>query len=290
MYFSIVIPTFNRLQELETCLASLSRIDYPKSEFEVIVVDDGSAIPVLDVLHKYSNVLPVHSFRQENAGTAAARNTGAAKAVGQYIIFIDDDCSLEKSYLNKLADVIEANQGSMIGGRVVNALSDNIYSEASQILVDYLCKYFNKNADKPSLFTGSNIVVPNKYFNSGNGFDTSFSLGAGEDREICDRWYHQGRSLIYAPELLVYHSHRLNFRSFWRQHFNYGQGSAHYHKIRCSRKQGYTTPEPLSFYLNLVTYPLTQALGWRTMPMLILFVVAQIATICGTYRMSWTRN
>ncbi len=121
------------------------------------------------------------------------------------------------------------------------------------------------------------------------GFDTSFALAAGEDRELCDRWRHLGHRIIYASEALVYHSHAMTLRKFWRQHFNYGCGAASFHQARGRRNLGDVKLEPLSFYLTLLRYPLSQGDGRRAIAMTTLLILSQAANAAGFF-LSQTRS
>ena len=290
MFFSIIIPTYARPERLHECLQSLTMLDYPRDRFEVIVVDDGSEPPMQAVVDDYQQQLDITSISQPNAGPATARNMGARKAQGKHLVFIDDDCSLPPDFLKNLVVHVTEKSDSMVGGRTVNALPNNLYSTASQLLNDYLYGYFNTDPAKTTLFISNNLIVPAAQFNAMHGFDTSFPLAAGEDRELCYRWQQESRAMIYVPELLVYHAHAMTLRTFWRQHFNYGRGAFHYHQLRRTRGQERGTPEPLSFYLNLLCYPLTQERGPRGWLLVVLFFISQMANTLGFFIEAWKRK
>ena len=91
-FFSIVIPTYHRPQQLAACLQTLTHLDYPRDRFEVIVVDDGGEISLDGVLALFKEVLCITLLRQPHAGPAGARNVGAATAKGDFIAFTADDC------------------------------------------------------------------------------------------------------------------------------------------------------------------------------------------------------
>lgn len=82
-FFSIIIPTYSRPEQLVACLQSLTHLDYPRDRFEVIVVDDGSDMPLEGVVTPLRNWLEVTLLRQMNSGLGVARNTGAARAKGE---------------------------------------------------------------------------------------------------------------------------------------------------------------------------------------------------------------
>ena len=173
--------------------------------------------------------------------------------------------------------------GCTIGGHTVNALADNVYSAASQTLCDYLYRYYNADPENAQFLTSNNMAVPAEVFRSVNGFDTSFTLAAFEDRDLCDRLRRRGGRIVYAPEALVYHSHRMTLRRYWRQHFTYGRGAATFHKKHDDRA-GAATPEPMSFYFNLVRFPFVQRGRSSALALSFLMVVSQVATALGFAR------
>jgi GT2 family glycosyltransferase len=246
---------------------------------EVVVVDDGSPAPLAEIVDPFQKQLNVKLVVQRQAGPAAARNAGAAHAHGQFLAFTDDDCAPESGWLNHLAKGLRQNPAAAVGGRTLNALDDNVYSAASQWLIDYMYDYYNAAQPAPKFFTSNNLALPAAAFRELGGFDTSFPLAAGEDRELCDRWRFRGGELLYVPDAIVLHSHSLNFSSFVRQHFNYGRGAFQFH-LRCARRQqGTPRREPLSFYCNLLQSPLSR--NRRVIRLLGLMVASQAATALG---------
>ena len=281
--YSIVIPTHNRPGRLKNCLLSLANLDYPSACYEVIVVDDGSQLSLLPVINEFAGRFPLNFIEQENAGPASARNTGAKAAKGEYLFFTDDDCQPKPDWLKYLAAIINKNPNALIGGCTINALSENVYSVASQLLIDYLYTYYNKIQNKCTFFASNNFAVPRELFDKIGGFDTSFPLAAGEDREFCDRWLQAGYPMQYVPEACINHYHSLNLKSFWRQHFNYGRGAFHFHQVRAHRQDVSLKVEPWSFYWNLLIFPLSQGKGWTALPISLLLLVSQLANGLGFF-------
>jgi len=282
-FFSIIIPTYARPKQLNLCLCSLARLDYSRNQFEVIVVEDGSKMPLDALAAPFQDSLNITLITQPHAGPATARNTGAARAKGKYLAFIDDDCTVAPDWLQVLAERIATKRDLAIGGLVINTLTDNVYSSASQLLIYYLYDYFSANNKQGFFFTSNNLTIPADYFSSISGFDTTFPLAAGEDRELCDRWLHYGYRLIYVKEAIVSHAHKLAPSTFFRQHFNYGRGAFHYHQIRCRRNQSQIRPEPISFYLNMLRYPFSKVDGPRALLLVMLLIVSQVANTTGFF-------
>lgn len=281
-FFSIVIPTYNRPQRLADCLAAIAKLDYPCDRFEVIVVDDGSKTPLDSIVAPLKNKIQITLLRQENAGPAAARNRGAAEARGEFLAFTDDDCQPLPNWLSQFAASLATAPEATIGGRTINALADNLYSTASQKLIDYLYEYYNPAKGKAAFFASNNIAMPKSGFERLGGFDVSFPLAAAEDRDFCDRWA-QNYPMVYAPQAQINHYHHLNLRSFWRQHFGYGRGAFCFHQLRSQRNAKPMEVEPLSFYFDLLTYPLSQPSRQPQILVSTLFFISQVANVTGFF-------
>ena len=280
-FFSIIVPTYGRPENLAACLQSLASLQYPPDRFEVIVVDDGGERSLDELVARFRDQLRVTLLKQLHAGPAAARNTGAVQAAGEFLAFTDDDCAPAPNWLETLADRFAKTPDHAIGGRTLNALHDNLYSTGSQLLIDYLNLYYNPDADHSRFLTSNNLAVPADHFHAICGFDTTFRRAGGEDREFCDRWLSQGYGLIYAPEVCVDHSHALTLRTFWQQHFHYGRGAFQFHRGRARRRREPIRVEPLSFYLNMLHYPFSRVSSWRAFLLGALLVVSQGANFLG---------
>lgn len=289
--FSVIIPTYNRPEQLANCLESLTHLDYPRQDFEVIVVNDGGNTPLKLITTRFSSI-NLTVIEQANAGPAAARNTGAKGARGRYLAFTDDDCTLASDWLKTLAARFAVSPNCMIGGQTFNALWQNLYATTSQLLVDYLYSFHQTSLPQLHFFTSNNMSLPAELFHTLGGFDTTFRLAAGEDRELCDRWLHHGYQMIYAPEVQIYHAHHLTLSSFWRQHFNYGQGAFYFYSSRSSRTNEEIKVNAFKFFLDMLTYPFTQNVQKFNRPVIlvtVLLIVSQIAAMTGLARENFSR-
>ncbi|HEV2763340.1 MAG TPA: glycosyltransferase, partial [Pyrinomonadaceae bacterium] len=218
-FFSVVVPTRARPAQLAACLDALARQEYPRERFEVVVVNDGGPEPS-EVFERFAGRLDATLVTQKHAGPAAARNTGARRARAPFLAFTDDDCRPDPVWLKALEARLRDAPGAAVGGRTVNALPRNLFSTASQSLTEYLYEYFDAAEGRAAFFTSNNLALSSELFRAVGGFDESFPLAAGEDRELCDRWRARGHRLTYAPDAVVRHAHALTLRSFCRQHFN----------------------------------------------------------------------
>ncbi len=281
MFFSLIIPTYNRPDRLKTCLDSLTRLNYPSDRLEVIIVDDGSDNPLDTIVNPYHNQLNLTLIRQPNGGPAKARNTGANAAQGEYLAFTDDDCTLDPNWLSALENGFSKAPNALVGGKTINALLDNPYSTASQLLIDYIYDYYNTKSSQVQFFASNNFAVSRELFQKVGQFDVNFPLAAGEDREFCDRWLFSGYSLYYVPDAIIYHYHHLSLAKFWRQHFNYGSGAFYFHKLRSQRNQESIKVEPLPFYGNLLTYPFVSKTEQSKLFLSSLLFISQVANVLG---------
>ena len=280
-FFSVIVPTFQRPEELTHCLAALAAQQLARNRFEVVVVDDGSVEPPRAVVARFASALDVRLIEQKNAGPAAARNAGAAAARGDYVAFTDDDCRPDPGWLKALDETVAQHPGCAIGGRVENSLADGLYSTASQLLIDFLYEYYNNDDGAGRFFITSNLVFPAKTFRALGGFDVSFPLAAAEDRDVCDRWREAGHTMVYADAAVVHHAHALRLGSFCRQHFNYGRGAYYLHRARSRRGEGPLRVEPLHFYARLVTYPLGRSSAPRSLALAALSALSQGVYVSG---------
>lgn len=276
MDISIIIPTFNRKSALKKCLNALQRQSIDKN-WEVIIVDDGGSVELSELMKRIDQNLDIKLVRQDNKGPAAARNYGVRLAKGEYIAFLDDDCEPQEGWLQNL--MINANEGVMTGGKTTNKLHDNPYSETSQLLVSFLYEYFE--GKMWYFFTSNNLLVDKKSFLEIGGFDETFETAAGEDRELCARWSLSNYKLQYESRAVIWHSHLLNFISFWRQHYKYGKAAILYReKIRKSGMNN--TPLEIRFYFRLLGFPFSRDYRFvQKLKLSILLFLSQIATLFG---------
>lgn len=232
--FSIVIPTYRRPAQLGDSLAAMTRLEYPREQFEVIIVDDGSGNPPSDLVASFRNRLEITLTSQTHDGPGVARNTGAQMARGRFLAFTDDDCLVTPHWLPALQARLNHMPQALVGGRTINAYPDNLYSTVSQLLTDNLYAYYDRHPRSLQFFTSNNLAVARSMFLDAGGFDATFPLAAGEDREFCARWVRHGHMLVSEKSAVIYHRHWLTLQSFWKQQFGYGRGAYRFHQA-CAR-------------------------------------------------------
>jgi len=283
LLFSVIIPTYNRPDRVQECLDSLLKLDYRRDRMEIIIVDDGSKTPLDEIIRPYQNQINITLIRQENSGPAKARNTGALTAKGKFLAFTDDDCTPTSDWLKELELQFNKKPDCLIGGAIINALTDNIYTTASQEIINYIYSYYNANPEEAHFFTSNNIAVAKDLFIKVGGFDASFSFAA-EDREFCDRWLEFGYKMIYARDVKVYHAHELSLKNFWKQQFNYGRGNFYFQTIAAKRHG--KRFQKYSFYYNLLKYPFSLSLNYSAWLIASLFLLSQFAIAAGLFSAS----
>jgi GT2 family glycosyltransferase len=273
---SVIVPTFNRADRLARCLEALAAQAHP--DFEVIVVDDGSPKPVAPICEAFGP--RVRCIRQQNAGPARARNTGAMAARGEFLAFTDDDCRPRPGWLVALHEAHGNQERRMIGGLVINGLPCNRYASASQALCDFLYDWFDASKGAMPFFTSNNLALSREGFVRLGGFDTTFERAAAEDRDLGLRWREQGGELAYAPDAVVDHYHEMSLRKFWRQHANYGAGAAHLHRVMRARDVPRPRFERAAFYLALLSWPIRRN-GLARLDLAALIALSQVAMVAG---------
>ncbi len=223
-FFSIIVPTHDRIDQLGLCLGAMRQLEYPRSDLEVIVVDDGSIIPA-ETLASHPAVEGSVQFVRTgtNHGPAAARNLGARHARGRYLAFTDDDCLPPPAWLHKLRESLEAAPGSMVGGPVASGSPNNLCSAASAAILEAVFRHYNHDHRNARFLTTSNLALPAALFSQIGGFNPEFRTS--EDREFCARWLRNGFPLVCIPEAVMVHKDRTNLPEVLETPLQLRQGS-----------------------------------------------------------------
>ena len=282
--FSVIIPTRDRPQELAACLESLAEQNYPRDQFEVIVVDDASRLPLDPVVARFRERLTLTLLKQSrSAGPGAARNYGAACAKGEFLAFTDDDCTPAADWLQRLATRFASTPGHLIGGRVINALTNNPYSTTTQVIVDVIYDYYDPQQGRAHFFPTNNFALAADRFQGLGGFDENWPVVAAEDREFCYRWLQRGFLMMHASEANVYHRHCLTFRSFCELHFRYGRGAYCYHRLRASSPRQERLKPDWRFYWSCFRYPFRHMPKYRAAVVVSLLFMWQVLNAAGYF-------
>lgn len=230
MFFSIIIPVYNRPQELDELLDSLTRQNY--SSFEVIVVEDGSYRHAKDVVRRYRDKLDIRYCEKINEGQGLARNFGFARAQGDYFIVFDSDIIVPENYLQNVMTGIARDGWDAFGGPdaahpsftpIQKAIS---YSMTSPFTTGGI-RGNKKHVGQfhPRSF---NMGISRKVYEQTSGFKLSRQ---SEDIEFSIRMIAQGFRVGLIPEAFVYHKRRTTFEQFFRQTYGFGKGRIVIYKL-----------------------------------------------------------
>ena len=219
--FSFIVPVFNRPDEVDELLQSLTR--QTVRGFEVIVVEDGSQMPCRDVCEKYASQLDIHYFDKPNSGPGQSRNYGVERAQGEYVIILDSDVVLPDGYLAAVEQELQRKPADAFGG------PDSAHPSftPTQKAISYSMTSFfttggirggKKKLDKfyPRSF---NMGIRREVYEQLGGFS---SMRFGEDIDFSIRIFKGGYRCRLFPEAWVWHKRRTDFRKFWRQVYNSG--------------------------------------------------------------------
>lgn len=282
---SVIVPTCNRPTRLPAVLAALARQSPVPGGFEVVLVDDGSDPPLDPNNLGDPPGLDVRRLRTANRGPAAARNLGARHARGRILAFTDDDCEPDPGWLGGLARRHAlATAATIVGGSTVNRLTANPFATTSQNLITIGYAHYNRDPDRARFFASNNMSVPREEFLRLGGFDERFRTA--EDRDLCDRWQHSGRTLTYAPECVVRHAHEMGLGGFLRQHFAYGRGARRFHVERLRRQGGGGIVE-WPYYRDLFASLVPPAGRHATPALALSLLAAQVANLLGFCAEAW---
>jgi glycosyltransferase involved in cell wall biosynthesis len=277
--FSVIIPTLNRPAALSASLQALADQDFPLSDFEIIVVNDGGNSSLSEVTADFEDVLNLTTLLQKNAGPAAARNLGAEQARGRFLAFTDDDSRPSRGWLAALAEALQREPECAVGGRVLNGDPANVYAAANQCIIDTVYRHHNADPLNARFFATVNLAVPSVAFRALGGFDPRFRTS--EDREFCTRWLQSGRRMIQVSGAVVWHEGRRTVGGFWRQHFDYGRGGYRFHRLQSIRTHSKVSFEPVSFYREMVFAPFKSGVRLHSVLLAMLIVLSQIGSACG---------
>ena len=230
MKYSLIIPVYNRPDEVDELLASLEV--QTLKDFEVVVVEDGSSIPCQNVVNEHASRLALRYFQKENSGPGQSRNYGAERSQGEYLIVLDSDCVLPPGYLQAVDDELTRKPCDAFGG------PDRAHESFSPVQKAI-------NYSMTSFFTTGGIRGGKKKldkfyprsFNMGIRADLYRRLGGfsamrfGEDIDFSIRIFKSGASCRLFPEAWVWHKRRTDMRKFFRQVYNSGIARVNLYKL-----------------------------------------------------------
>ncbi|MBD1421727.1 glycosyltransferase [Sphingobacterium chuzhouense] len=230
MFFSIVIPLYNRPQEIRELLESLTQQQY--SPFEVIVVEDGSSKPAKYVVESYRDRLDVHYYEKNNEGQGFARNFGFAQAKGDYFIVFDSDIIVPEDYLQQVATGIRRDGWDAFGGpdAAHPSFTDIQKAISYSMTSPFTTGGIRGNKQHVGEFhpRSFNMGISKKVYEQTQGFKLA---RRSEDIEFSIRMIQQGFRVGLIPEAFVYHKRRSTFEQFFKQTYSFGKGRIDIYKL-----------------------------------------------------------
>lgn len=218
---SVVVPTRDRPELLQRCLAALEKQTVP---VEIVVAEDS-----------------------EGRGPAWARNEGVRRARGEVICFTDDDCAPFPNWAEALAKPIQSGKAQATAGPTHMAAGATPADLAWEAIVSYLQEQATKPGTSSPGFAATANLACSRNLLEQLPFDESFPAAAGEDRDWAERAARMGAAPLFVPQALVLHQPGMCVRDFLRQQYRYGRGAAQYRSANVDRGVG--SP---SFYVGLL--------------------------------------
>lgn len=219
--YSVIIPVYNRPDEVDELLESLSH--QTLKDFEVLVVEDGSSVPCKEVTDKYRLSMEVRYYAKPNSGPGQTRNYGAERSRGEYLLILDSDCILPEGYLQAVEAELEREPADAFGG------PDRAHASFTPVqkAINYAMTSFfttggirggKKKMDKfyPRSF---NMGVRADVYKALGGFS---NMRFGEDIDFSIRIFKNGYRCRLFPGAWVWHKRRTDFRKFFKQVYNSG--------------------------------------------------------------------
>ena len=221
MKYSIIVPVFNRPDEVDELLQSL--VGQTLKDFEVVIVEDGSEKPCKDVCDKYAGKIDLKYFMKKNSGPGQSRNYGAERANGEYLIVLDSDVVLPEDYLTAVDDELRREPADAFGGP---DCAHDSFTETQKAISYSMTSFFTTGGIR-----GGKKKLDKFYprsFNMGIRRDVYMRLGGfskmrfGEDIDFSIRIFKAGCKCRLFPEAWVWHKRRTDMRKFFRQVYNSG--------------------------------------------------------------------
>ncbi|AEM72469.1 glycosyl transferase family 2 [Allomuricauda ruestringensis DSM 13258] len=222
MLFSIIVPVYNRPEEVRELLESLQQQDFQK-DFEVVIVEDGSTERSEDVVEKFRDKLTISYYFKENSGPGDSRNFGMQKAKGNYFIILDSDCILPKQYLTEVDKELAREFVHCFGGPdAADASFTTVQKAINYVMTSFLTTGGIRGGEKtvgkfqPRSF---NMGISKDAFEKAGGFGR---IHPGEDPDLTFRVWKAGFETRLFPKAFVYHKRRIDWNKFYIQVNKFG--------------------------------------------------------------------
>jgi len=221
MKYSLIVPVYNRREEIDELLESLLSQTY--DSFEVVVVEDGSSESCDDIIKKYQDKINIQYFYKDNSGPGASRNFGMGKAKGDWFVIFDSDCLIPDHYLSAVDAYLVSNNVDTYGGPdKAHESFTNTQKAIDWAMTSYVTTGGIRGSDKslddyqPRSF---NMGIKREVFDKVGGYG---KIWPGEDPDLSFRIKNAGYSVGFIKDAYVYHKRRIDFKKFAQQVYKFG--------------------------------------------------------------------
>jgi GT2 family glycosyltransferase len=260
LYYSFVVPAFNRPDEIRELLESFIQLELPTREFEglEVIIADGSPTPILaEVIQGFATQISIQHLHRPRLAISPSRNLGAEHARGEMLIFLDSDVILPRQYLKIIHEALLAEHIDAFGGPdAAHASFTHVQKAISFAMTSYLTTGGIRGGKKQiHQFhpRGFNMGIRKEVFQYVNGYA---AFTCGEDIELSIRMVKAGFAVRLLPQAYVYHKRRATFTSFFRQVFRFGAARINiFYRHRNELKITHLFPSAFLIFLLL---------GWLT--------------------------
>ena len=222
LHFSFIVPVFNRPEEVKELLESFTQLE-GSSEYEIVIVEDGSTMTSKAVVDAFRNALNVSYFYKENSGPGDSRNYGMNRAKGNYFIILDSDCLLPKNYLAVISKHLNEEYVDCFGG--IDAAHDS-FSDLQKAINFAMTSFLttggvrgSKHGAKKFQPRSFNMGISKVAFQASGGFGT---IHPGEDPDLSIRLNTLGFKTYLMKDAKVFHKRRISWSKFFRQVYKFG--------------------------------------------------------------------
>ena len=223
MNYSIIIPVFNRPDEIEKLLHSISVLKFD-AEFEVVIVEDGSTLSSEIVCSRFRESVNINYLFKPNSGPGDSRNYGMQHAVGDYFLILDSDCILPENYLNNVDAYLKQNYVDCFGGPdAAHATFTDLQKAINYSMTSFLTTGGIRGGGEqlgkfqPRSF---NMGISKKAFIATGGFG---KIHPGEDPDLSIRLWNKGFQTVLIKDAYVYHERRISWELFYKQVNKFGK-------------------------------------------------------------------
>ena len=223
IYFSIIVPVYNRPDEIKELLESLAAQEY-EEPFEVVIVEDGSSLDCKTVVSAFSKVLSITYFYKTNSGPGDSRNYGMGQAKGNYFLIFDSDCVLPKDYLKKAKQALKQTYVDFFGGPDAAQESFSVIQKAINVVMTSTLTTggIRGGAERVGKFQprSFNMGISKEAFQASGGFG---KIHPGEDPDLTIRLWKLGFKSKLFKSVYLFHKRRIDWRKFYLQVNKFGK-------------------------------------------------------------------